>query len=277
MIVADEIVAGTLLGMLAYWLAAGSPHYVEMGPNQRIAYISDVGATFLKPLFIAGSATMVVVFDLAFISERWLRHKARLTPTYSKWEAFLSVCGIIFAIAGAAGLILLSIFDTKHYPKTHDAMLGLFIGGYVISAIFICAEYQRLGIHFRHHSVLRNSFWLKLAFIIVELSLAIAFGVTQYKKHYNVSAILEWIIALIYIFYVWSFIIDFLPATKTKHPDSRFPVIKKGQDPNAEMTEAAGNVSGGPVYSNGGHAEDANGYGNQSSMADSRQTPSRNF
>ena len=265
--------------MLGYWISAGSPHYVEMGANQRIAYISDVGATFLKPLFIAGSATMVVIFDLAFLSERWLRHKARLTPVYTKWEAFLSVCAILFAIAGAAGLILLSIFDTKHFPKTHDAMLGVFIGGYVISAVFICAEYQRLGIHFREHRILRISFWLKLTFIIVELSLAIAFGATQYEKHYNISAILEWIIALIYIFYVWSFIIDFLPATKTKPADNRFPVVKKNHDPEANMTQAQGNMTGGPVYSSGGQQGDHESYGSQQPMAETSryQTPSRNF
>jgi nitrate reductase gamma subunit len=113
--------------MLGYWLAAGSPHYEEMGANQKIAYISDIGATFLKPLFIAGSTVMVVIFDLAFISERWLRHKGRLTPNYSKWEAFLSVCSIIAAIIGAAGLILLTIFDTKHYPVAHDVLLGVFM------------------------------------------------------------------------------------------------------------------------------------------------------
>ena len=119
--------AGTLAAMLGYWLAVGSPHYSEMGANQQIAYISDIGATFLKPLFIAGSATMVVVFDLAFISERWLRHKARLTPNYTKREAFLSICAIFFAIIGAAGLILLTIFDTKRHPKAHDALLVVFV------------------------------------------------------------------------------------------------------------------------------------------------------
>ena len=113
--------------MLAYWLSVGSPHYVEMGANQRIAYISDIGATFLKPLFIAGSTTMVVIFDLAFISERWLRHRGRLTRNYNKKEAFLSVCAIVFAIIGGAGLILLSIFDTKHYPTAHDALLAVFM------------------------------------------------------------------------------------------------------------------------------------------------------
>lgn len=98
-----------------------------MSRTQHIAYISDIGATKLRPLFIAGSAVMVVVFDLAFISERWLRHKNRLAPNYRKREAFLSVCSIIAAIIGAAGLILLSIFDTKTYPHVHDAMLGVFM------------------------------------------------------------------------------------------------------------------------------------------------------
>ena len=185
--------------MLGYWLSVGSPHYSEMDPTQNIAYISDVGATFLKPLFIAGSTTMVVVFDLAFISERWLRHKNRLTPNYSRREVWLSICAILAAIVGAAGLIFLSIFDTKHYPTVHDSMLGVFIGGYIISAIFICAEYQRLGIHFREHRILRISFWIKLCFILVELGLAIAFGVTQLKAQWNVAGVLEWTISLIFI------------------------------------------------------------------------------
>lgn len=245
--------------MLGDWLARGSPHYPEMGPQQNIAYISDIGAQWLKPLFIAGSTTMVVVFDLTFISERWLRHKARLTPTYSRREAALSVGAIVFAIVGAAGLILLSIFDTKNYPRVHDAMLGVFMGGYVISAIFICAEYQRLGIHFREHRVLRISFWIKLAFIITEVCTGVAFGATQYTGYYNVSAILEWIIALIYILFVWSFIIDFLPATKTRRPEDRFPKVRRGDDENALKTQEEGNMTNGPVYSNGGHIPQGDG------------------
>ena len=113
--------------MLGYWLSVGSPHYEEMDATQHVAYISDIGATFLKPLFIAGSTTMVVVFDLAFIFERWLRHKGRLTQNYNKKEATLSVFAIIFAIIGAAGLIFLSIFDVKHHQKAHDSLLLVFM------------------------------------------------------------------------------------------------------------------------------------------------------
>lgn len=206
--------------MLGYWIAAGSPHYEEMGQNQQIAYISDIGATFLKPLFIAGSAVMVVVFDLSFIAERWLRHRQRLTPNYRKREAALSVCAIIASFIGGAGLIVLTIYDIKNHKTVHDSCLGVFMYvdrsltavrssnirysiGYVVSAIFICAEYQRLGIHFREYRILRISFWIKLAFIFIEVGLAIGYGVTDKNKHYNVSAVLEWVVALIYIIYVW--------------------------------------------------------------------------
>lgn len=50
---------------------------------------------------------------------------------------------------------------------------NIFSAGYVVAAIFICAEYQRLGIAFRHYRILAISFWVKLAFIIVEVALAI--------------------------------------------------------------------------------------------------------
>lgn len=100
--------------------------------------------------------------------------------------------------------------------------------GYIIAAIFICWEYQRLGIHHRQHRVLRISFWIKLAFIIVEIALAIAFATLSSRSNYNRAAILEWIVALIYAFFVWSFAIDFLPAVRTKHYASKETEVEMG-------------------------------------------------
>ena len=79
----------------------------------------------------------------------------------------------------------------------------LLSAGYIISAIFICAEYQRLGIHYREYRILRASFWIKLAFIFIEIGLVIGFAVTMFNKQYNIAGVLEWIISLVYIFYVW--------------------------------------------------------------------------
>ena len=218
-----------LLAMFVHWELSGTPHYPSMETGQRIAYISDVGAFELKPLFIAGSAVTCVFLDLGFASERYLRHTGRLIRNTSVTQKVLSVIGIFFACCGTAGLILLSVFDTNHHPNLHDYFLLLFLGGYIISAIFLCAEYQRLGIHYRNHRILRISFWTKLMFIVFEVILAIAFGATSYSSYQNVAAVLEWIVALVFTFYVLSFVIDLLPSVRTKrHTPQGLQEAEKG-------------------------------------------------
>lgn len=138
---------GMLLGMLLHWIVDTDRRiYPSMERGGTIAYISDIGAQKLKPLFIAGSVITVVFLDLAFFAERWLRHRGRLVRNQSGGERVLVWLSILFAIIGAAGLILLSIFDTWRHKKLHDVFLLLFIGGYLLSAVFTCWEYQRLGI-----------------------------------------------------------------------------------------------------------------------------------
>ncbi|KAL9096170.1 MAG: hypothetical protein Q9165_001693 [Trypethelium subeluteriae] len=136
-----------------------------------LGYISDVGASNLKPLFIAGCSVMVVTLDLAMIAERWLRHSGRLAHNTSRWQKVLSGLAIFTAI---------------------------------------------IGIHFRQRPILRYSFWIKLIFIIVEVGLAIGFGVETDRGRYNPGAILEWIIALIFTGYILSFLVDLLPAFRHK-------------------------------------------------------------
>jgi MFS family permease len=104
-----------------------------------------VGAQSLKPLFIAGSCVTTIFLDLAFLSDVFLRNRGRLANLTGSGRV-VSVLSLLFAAVGTAGLILLSIFDTLHHHKLHDIFLLLFIAGYVISAVFICWEYQRLGI-----------------------------------------------------------------------------------------------------------------------------------
>lgn len=113
---------------------------------------------------------------------------------------------------------------------------------------------------------------MKLFFIIVELALAIAFGVMQRRdSSINTAAILEWVISLIYIFYVWSFIIDFLPAVRTRNKQDRFgPPIRAQDDEMAMNTQAHGNNMGGPVYTSGGGAGN---FGEESSYGGSGSLP----
>ncbi|KAH6648907.1 Frag1/DRAM/Sfk1 family protein [Truncatella angustata] len=206
----------TLLGLLLHWIIdTHRTHYDSMGPDQRIAYISDVGAAELKPLFVAGCIITTIFLDLSFGADRWLRHKGRLVPNTTVTEKVLAGLTIVFAIAGTVGLTCLSGFDTAHYPRLHDIFLAVFIGGYLISAIFICWEYQRMGIKNREHRILRISFWIKLMFIFIELGLAIAFGVMNRRKMYDIAAILEWVVSFVFSFYIFSFYVDLYPAVKT--------------------------------------------------------------
>ncbi|KAK3944161.1 Frag1/DRAM/Sfk1 family-domain-containing protein [Diplogelasinospora grovesii] len=216
-IISGVVWLGTLLGLLIHWnVNTHQRHYDSMADNQTIAYISDVGAAELKPLFIAGCVLTTIFLDISFGADRWLRHKGRLVPNATIGEKVLSGLTIAFAVVGTAGLILLSIFDTARHPKLHDIFLLLFITGYVLSAIFICWEYQRLGARYTEHRVLAHSFWIKLSFVVLEILLAIAFVGCTFTSHYNAGAVLEWVIAFIFSFYVFSFCIDLYPAVRTK-------------------------------------------------------------
>ena len=86
----DKLGPGMLLAMLIVWVLEGHPHYASMSENQHIAYISDIGAQGLKPLFIAGCCVTTVFLDLSFASERWLRHTGRLAKNLGVAEKVLS-------------------------------------------------------------------------------------------------------------------------------------------------------------------------------------------
>ncbi|RDW56371.1 hypothetical protein BP5796_13246 [Coleophoma crateriformis] len=206
--------------MIVYWSAVGKPHYPSMDVGMTIPHISDVGAFTMKPLFIAGSVVTTVFLDLAFASERWLRHKGRLARNTTKKEKVLSILSICFAVMGTAGLILLSIFDSYRHGNVHNICLALFMAGYIISAICLCWSYQILGSRYREQPILRMSFWLKLGFIVVEVILAIAFGVCLVQNIYNAGSVLEWTISFVFTFYIASFVVDLRPAIKTRHMNS---------------------------------------------------------
>ncbi|WYZ38943.1 hypothetical protein EsH8_III_000857 [Colletotrichum jinshuiense] len=228
-IISGLVWLGMLLGMLLYWII--DTHrmiYPSMSPPQSIAYISDVGAYYLKPLFVTGCCITTIFLDISFFSDRWLRHKGRLVPNTSIGEKVLYGFSIFFAIVGTVGLICLSIFDTYRHKNLHLLFLLFFMGGYLLSAIFICWGYQRLGKKHPEHQNLAASFWIKLVFILVELVLAIAFIVCNFRRLYNAAAILEWTVAFIFSFYIFSFTVDLWPASRTRDKANRFskPVMR---------------------------------------------------
>lgn len=111
--------------------------------------------------------------------------------------------------------------------------------GYLISALLICAEYLRLGIFYRsQHRILLASFAIKLSFVIVEVGLAIGFGIctrSNDKSKKDPGAILEWVIAFVFTGYILSFVIDLLPSVRTRRH------LPQGEK-RLEMAYAGGNA-----------------------------------
>ncbi|KAK2460989.1 hypothetical protein APHAL10511_007459 [Amanita phalloides] len=191
--------------MLITWLAEGRPKL----PSQTgsIAYISDIGAAGLKPLFIAGCCATAVAFVLSLAAERWLRHSGRLLPIMRRRERILSILAIAGSVIGGMGLILLSVFDTRRFTSLHRAFLLVFMVGVALSAIFIIAEYRWLSKDFIHATYLRIAYVTKATIAGILILLSIAFAVALYRSH-SAGAVLEWIIGFGFTFYLLTFFFD---------------------------------------------------------------------
>lgn len=143
----------------------------------------------------------------------------------------LSALAIAFGVLGGAGLILLSIFDTKRHMKLHRGFLLLFVAGVAFSAICSVCEFYLLqralrrgttsGVRTgmttcsprpssRATSRTHTLFLLKASFTVVLIVLAIAFGSLLITgRNQNAAAILEWTIAFGFTLYLLTFYFDF--------------------------------------------------------------------
>lgn len=159
-VVAAIVWFGTLWAMLITWLAQSRPRYDTM--DGKIPYISDIGADILKPLFVASCAVTAIGFFLSLFVERWLRHSGRsvcleplcivlldrrdnyymnrLVPNMRRRERVCGTLAVLGSVLGGAGLILLSVFDTKKHQTAHRLFLLVFIVGVGLSAIFTVVE-----------------------------------------------------------------------------------------------------------------------------------------
>ncbi|OCH94402.1 hypothetical protein OBBRIDRAFT_722884 [Obba rivulosa] len=234
---------GTLWAMLITWLAQGKPKYVTQ--QGSIAYISDIGASFLKPLFIVCCCITGVTFFISLTIERWLRHTGRLIPDMRRRERFLGRLAVFSSLVGCAGLILLSIFDTGRHPSLHRVFLLVFIIGVGLSAIFTIAEYRWISHDFTEIRKLRFAYIMKGSIAGILILCAIAFAITLYTAP-NVGAVLEWVIAFGYTFYLLTFVYDLRMAKgvhKGELSQQRLLAMRQSGEGGEAMREV--NVAGG--------------------------------
>ncbi|KAI0346168.1 hypothetical protein BDW22DRAFT_1405114 [Trametopsis cervina] len=240
-LVAAAVWFGTLLAMLITWLAEGRPKYVSQ--EGKIAYISDVGADILKPLFVTGCCITAVGFFLSLVIERWLRHSGRLIPEMRRRERVFSILAILGSFLGGAGLILLSIFDTKRHSSAHRGFLLLFIVGVGLSAIFTVIETRWISKDFVDLRKLKFAYMMKGIIATILILCAIAFAIALFEAK-DVGAILEWIIAFGYTFYLLTFFYD-LRMSKGVHRGQLAPAeIRTMQQHGIPISQATAGHEG---------------------------------
>jgi len=203
--------------MIITWAATGTPHYASMDGD--IPYISDIGASYLKPLFITGCAITAVGFIVCLLLERLLRNHGRLVANFRRRETIFSWLAVLGSILGGAGLLLLSIFDTLRHSSLHRLFLLIFIVGVALSALFTILEFRWISKDFGGARRLKRAYWMKGIIAITLIILAIAFGGTLYGKSRtstNVAGVLEWTIAFGYTLYLLTFWYD-LHLSKGRH------------------------------------------------------------
>ncbi|KAG2152561.1 Frag1/DRAM/Sfk1 [Suillus bovinus] len=195
----------TLLAMLLTWLISGRPKYVSQEGN--VAYISDVGASCLKPLFVVGCCITGVGFTLSLVLEHLLRHRGRLPPSMRKTERMFEILAIVGSFIAILGLVFLSGFDTKRYQTAHYLCLLFFAMGVILSVISTVFEYRWLAQDHPDIIKLRRAYLVKAVIGSILIVLAIAFGITLFYAA-DVGGVIEWIIGFGFTFYLLTFVCD---------------------------------------------------------------------
>lgn len=166
---------GMLIAMLICWASQGHPIYWFMRSEQFPVYISDIGATNLRPLFISCAGwqglgyviTVALEFfqrsgylpfqlkkkdpsisDSTSYAEKLHSGKYLMPPYYTKDERNLIFAAFVLGSIGELAILFCSIFSTALYHRVHIAMVSVFVVFMFLSTCCLIAEYFLMGRHY---------------------------------------------------------------------------------------------------------------------------------
>lgn len=263
---------GMLITMLICWAAQGHPIYWFMNSEQFPVFISDIGATNLRPLFIACGGWQGLGYIITLCLELFQRNKCMMNPWFTKDERNLIISSIILGTIGELGLLFCTIFSTANYHHVHISMLVIFIVFMFFSLVCLTTHYYLMGFHYTrlrkgnidtdpmtttefsksdgHWNKFLISAIFKTLWIVGAVAWAIAFATLQDDSK---SAKFEWLLAfwLGVIFIIIS--IDFYLGSQWK-TSKHFPYLnhcrpyykyQQYKEKHAELYHISSNVSSG--------------------------------
>lgn len=149
---------GMLITMLICWAAQGHPIYWFMHTDQFPVFISDIGATNLRPLFIACSGWQGLGYVLVVFIEFYQRHSFLMNPWFIHHERNLIFASFLLGLIGELGLLFCTIWSTALFPHVHTAMVDIFVIFMFLSIVCLTAEYFSMGRHYAliHYKAINN-------------------------------------------------------------------------------------------------------------------------
>lgn len=230
---------GMLTALLICWAAQGKPQYPwNNGVYQNPAYISDLGATNLRPLFISCAGFQAIFFVGTLIMEFYLRRAKKLQPYVSKKQPKFAIVSIVCSVISQLGILFVSIFTTVKYHSVHLSMVGVFIVFAFFTCVFnflnsfIFGNYpSRLSpnhekVIFGKHkwaNVYMVSFFLKLVWLVGAVVFACLFGGFMKTGYPSLSAVFEWMISYWYGLLLVFWAMDLFPSAivhyQLRHPE----------------------------------------------------------
>lgn len=132
------LVCGTV--WLITLLTEGSHRYPGQF-NPYVAFISDIGAFRLQPLFITGGIVASLTLTATIVSVHLARRERRRLstqkpgdeqPRYEKWGTILTC---LFDVAACPCRIAITLFNNHDHPSLHRTFLFLGLAGTALSCI----------------------------------------------------------------------------------------------------------------------------------------------
>ena len=201
----------TLLSLLIFWLAEGRPRYP--GQINPVAFISDIGAFDLQPLFITGGIISSLTLTATIISVHYARRERRLStqepgdeqPQFEKW---VSILACVFDVAACPCRICITLFNNHAHPSLHHTFLFLTLAGTALSCIctaFVLWTEMWEG-PAKGSKLLRRSCVFSNSLLVVEVLLGSTFTGLIWTGQSKSAGFFEWAMAFVFTFYFWAFI-----------------------------------------------------------------------
>ncbi|KAK8183510.1 Frag1/DRAM/Sfk1 [Phyllosticta capitalensis] len=196
----------TLLSLLLRWVARGTPRYPGQS-NPYVAFISDIAAFDMKPLFLIGACITAVAFIGTVCAVHFARYDDRMYGIndfwYKKWS---SVLAMVSGVVAGLGLILLAIMDTFRFHEEHHVLLLVCFSGLAMSSLSTTLVYFDQTKKPSPFRLLRLYCSASAAIVAIEVILGVAFTALMYMSYWRTAGVLEWTMAFIGCFYMLAFV-----------------------------------------------------------------------